>query len=280
MPGSSFCQPTSPEKRPAFPANYDETKVGTFTLPDPLTLQNGKKVTDTKTWIEKRRPEIIKLFEENQFGKAPAKPSSLAFDVFDKGTPVFDGKAIRKQVTIYFTKDTSNHKLDLLIYIPHKTSTPPPLLLTISFSANNLAVNDPGIKQGMIWRDGKKIPATASPFKQIDVQKFIDKGIAYATVYYGDIEPDFKTGINYGIRSIYLKQGAKQVAHDEWGAVAAWSWGLSRVMDYLETDKAIDAKHVAVTGASRLGKTVCGPVQEMLVLQWLLQVFPERVVLH
>jgi hypothetical protein len=261
IPEKSVCQPTSSQKVAGIPVNYDEANVGTYTLPDPLTLQNGKKVTDTKTWIEKRRPEIVKLFEENQFGKAPAKPA-LSFNVFDKGTPVFDGKAIRKQITIYLTKDTNDHKMDLLVYIPvlqqaQKAVKPPPLLLGISFTANNLVVNDPGVKKGMIWgRDGKKIPADSSRFGKMDVEKYIDKGIAYATVYYGDIEPDFKTGVNYGIRSVYLKPGATQVAPDEWGAVAAWSWGLSRAMDYIETDKDIDSKRVAVTGASRLGKTV------------------------
>jgi hypothetical protein len=256
MPHKTFCQPTSPAKVAGIPVNYDEANVGTYTLPDPLTMKNGKKVTDTSTWLKKRRPEIVQLFEEIQFGKAPAKPSTLSFNVFDKGTPVFDGKAIRKQVTIYFTKDTSNHKMDLLIYIPAKVTKPVPLLLGISFNPNCLVVDDPGVKCGMMWKDGKLIPATTSPFKKVDVQKFIDKGIAYATVYYGDIEPDFKGGINYGIRSVYLKPGATQVGVNEWGAVAAWSWGLSRAMDYIETDKDIDVKRVALTGASRLGKTV------------------------
>jgi hypothetical protein len=146
--------------------------------------------------------------------------------------------------------------MDLLMYIPAKVTKPVPLLLGISFTANCLVVDDPGVKCGMIWKDGKLIPAATSPFKKVDVQKFIDKGIAYATVYYGDIEPDFKGGINYGIRSVYLKPGATQVGANEWGAVAAWSWGLSRAMDYIETDKDIDAKRVALTGASRLGKTV------------------------
>ncbi|MDP4290167.1 MAG: acetylxylan esterase, partial [Bacteroidota bacterium] len=71
----------------------------------------------------------------------------------------------------------------------------------------------------------------------------------------GDIEPDFKDGIKYGIRGVYLKPGMTQPADDEWGAISAWAWGLSRAMDYFETDKDINAKKIAVTGASRLGKT-------------------------
>jgi len=179
-------------------------------------------------------------------------PLRLGFDVFDKGTPVFGGKAIRKQVTIYFTKDTSDHKMDLLIYLPAEATKPAPLLLAISFSANSTVADDPGVKQGMIWRGEKKVAATASNFGKVNVEKFISNGIGYATVYYGDIEPDFKNGIKYGIRNLYLEPGTTQVAPGEWGAISAWSWGLSRAMDYLETDKNIDAKKIAVTGPAYL----------------------------
>src|SRR5690606_22651652 len=77
-----------------------------------------------------------------------------------------------------------------------------------------------------------------------------------ATVYYGDIEPDFKEGIKYGIRSKYLNPGSTYPAPNEWGAISAWSWGLSRIMDYFELDEDIDEERIALNGASRLGKTV------------------------
>ncbi len=238
------------------PVNYNEDSVGSYTLPDPLVLLNGKKVTDGKTWLQVRRPEIVKLYEDNQFGKAPVRPAGLSFNVFDAGTPAFGGKALRKQVRIYFTKDTSDHKMDLLIYLPAKAAKPTPLLLNVSFSANMNAANDTGIRPGMVWsKEGKKVPATKSAFGQLDVEKFMDAGFGIATVCYTDIEPDFKNGIQYGIRSLYLKPGATQVAANEWGAIASWAWGLSRAMDYFETDKDIDKKRIAVTGASRLGKT-------------------------
>lgn len=241
-----------------FPVNYDEADVGAYTLPDVLKMQNGKEVTDAKTWTEKRRPEIVEFFEEHQFGKMPPPPAGLSFAVFDTGTSVFNGKAIRKQVTVYFTKDTSGHKMDLLIYLPTKAQKPSPLLLMASFSANSNEVDDPGVKQGYVWtKEGNKVPASQSrSFGKIDVEPFISAGIGVATVYYGDIEPDFKTGYKYGIRGVYLEPGMKEPARDEWGAISAWAWGLSRAMDYFETDKQIDAKRVALQGTSRLGKTV------------------------
>jgi len=240
------------------PVNYNEDSVGTYTLPDPLLLTDGKAIKNTDTWLGKRRPEIIRLYEENQFGSMPAPPAAMHFDVFDKGTTVLDGKAIRKQVTIYFTKDTASHKMDLLIYLPAAITRPAPLLLQIAFSANCNVIDDPGIKVGYVWtREGKKMPAKSAPFPgKWDIEPFIEQGIAVATVYYGDIEPDFIDGIKYGIRSVYLKPDQTQPAPGEWGAISAWAWGLSRAMDYFETDKQVDAKRIALFGVSRLGKTV------------------------
>src|SRR5690606_10412944 len=102
----SYGQPNPNQRVAGLPVNYDETKVGTYALPDPLTLENGQKVSSKEVWISQRRPELHRLFETTQFGKTPPKPADLSFNVFDPGTLVFGGKAIRKQVTIYFTKDT------------------------------------------------------------------------------------------------------------------------------------------------------------------------------
>ena len=241
-----------------FPVNYEEDSVGTYTLPDLFTLSNGQKVTNAKTWTEKRRPELLKLFEEIEYGKMPGRPADLAFEVFVKGTSVLGGKAIRKQVTVYFTKDRSDHKMDLLIYLPANTTKPVPLLLNVSFVANNQATTDSIVKVGYIWtKEGNKIKADQpSRFNRLNVEQFIDAGIGFATVYYGDIEPDFKGGIKFGIRSQYLKPGQTVPADNEWGTISAWAWGLSRAMDYFETDKQIDSKRIGLQGASRLGKTV------------------------
>ena len=240
------------------PVNYDEARVGTYTLPDPLLLANGKPVRDAKTWNEKRRPEIVRLFEENQYGRSPGRPAAMSFDVFDKGTPAFDGKGTRRQVTIYFSADKAGPKMDLLVYVPANASEPVPLLLNLGFSANSSTVNDPGVKAGEVWgRDKKKIPASQGMnFGKVNVTRLLDAGFGFATVYYGDIDPDFLGGVPYGVRALYLKPGQTEPAPDEWGSIAAWAWGLSRAMDYLETDKSVDAKRVAIMGVSRLGKTV------------------------
>src|SRR5215831_15042653 len=239
------------------PVNYDESRVGTYTLPDPLKLNNGAPVRDAKTWLQKRRPEIVRSFEENQFGRSPGRPAGMSFDVFDKGAPALGGKALRRQVTVYFSPNKTGPKMDLLLYVPAEATKPVPVLLNLSFSANSSTVDDPGIKPGEVWgRDHKKVPAPKGGIGRINVAPILAHGFAFATIYYGDIDPDFLGGLPFGIRQVYLKPGQSEPAPNEWGAIAAWAWGLSRAMDYLETDRSVDAKRVAILGVSRLGKTV------------------------
>jgi hypothetical protein len=241
------------------PVNYTEAKVGDYTLPDPLLLANGQKVTEAKTWYEQRRPEIVKLFEENQFGRSPDRPADMSFDVFDPGTPAFDGKALRRQGTVFFSKDKSGPKMDLLIYLPADAKQPVPVLLNAGFTANNLMVNDPGVKVGETWdrQQKKRVPAAnGRRFGSLNVVPVLDKGFGIATVNYCDIDPDALDAVASGVRGLYLKSGQTEPAPDEWGSIAAWAWGLSRALDYLETDSGVDAKRVALMGVSRLGKTV------------------------
>src|SRR5260370_14197027 len=198
------------------PVNYDEARVGSYTLPDPLLLANGKPVRDAKTWNEKRRAEIVRLFEENQYGRSPGRPAAMSFDVFDKGTPALDGKGTRRQVTIYFSADKAGPKMDLLVYVPANAPGPVPLLLNLSFSANSSTVNDPDVKVGEVWgREKKKIAAgQGMDFCKVNVTRLLDSGFGFATVYYGDIDPDFLGGVPYAVRALYLKPGQTEPAPD------------------------------------------------------------------
>ncbi len=255
------------------PVNYDESKVGTYTLPDPLKLNDGKPVRNAKTWTENRRPEILALFETQQYGVAPGRPADESFEVTDKGTLALGGKAIRKQVTIHLSKDNTGLSNDpawpeihLLVYLPAAAKKPVPMFFSISFGAIQNAVDDPGIVPSKV-RDPKTnklvdpLPVTPGRggFGRINVQPFLDAGIGVATFNYAELDPDTPTGFAEGIRAKYMKAGQTgedDRAPDAWGSISAWAWGMSRVEDYFETDKDIDAKRVAIHGVSRLGKTV------------------------
>jgi hypothetical protein len=144
---AGYCQNVQ-EKVAGIPVNYNETLSGTYTLPDPLVFPDGKKVKSTSQWYKKRRPQIVSLFEEFEYGRIPETPKGLSFKVYDKGTPALNGKAIRRQVTVYLTKDTTDHKMDILIYLPAGAVKPVPLFFNVSFSPNVSVVDDPGIKAG------------------------------------------------------------------------------------------------------------------------------------
>ena len=252
---AAFAQVTDdPAAKPVagIPVNQVEANAGAYTLPDPLTLADGKPVRNARMWIDKRRPGIVRLFEENQFGRAPAAGHNPHFEVFEKSAPALNGKALRTQVTIHFSSDPNGPRADLLIYVP-ADGKPVPLLLNASFSANSSVVDDPGIRPGQVWnREKQRIPASAGrAFGKLEPKLLLDRGIGFATIYYGDIDPDFEGGIPHGVRSLFPAPAA-----GEWGSIAAWAWGLSRALDYLETDKSVDARRVALMGVSRLGKTV------------------------
>lgn len=241
------------------PVNYDESKVGTYTLPDPLVLKNGKRVRDAKTWFTQRRPEILEMLKTQQFGRAPGRPADESFEVTDKGTTALDGKAIRKQITIQLLKDPAAPQIHLLLYTPAAAKKPVPVLLSIGFGPVQFAVDDPGITPETMWDPKTNTRVPAKPmrfFRPTNIVPLLDAGIGYATFYYGDVDPDYPAGFSNGIRARYLKAGQTERAPDEWGSIAAWAWGMSRVEDYFETDRSVDAKRVAIHGVSRLGKTV------------------------
>jgi hypothetical protein len=252
--------PNDPKDVAGIPVNYDESKVGTYTLIDPLVLADGKPVRDTKTWETKRRPELVKLFETQQFGIAPGRPAGESFEVFDTGTPALNGKAIRKQIVIWLNKEKTGPHINLVEYLPAARANAKkasPVLLSINFGAIQNAVDDPGMRPIQVWdpKTNKKIDASgARNFGRLNADILLDAGIGLATFYYGDVDPDYPEGLSNGIRATNLKSNTDRPG-DAWGTISAWAWGMSRVQDYFETDKAVDAKRVAIHGVSRLGKT-------------------------
>jgi hypothetical protein len=231
-------------------ANYDEAKVPAYTLPDVLG-----KAHDAKSW-EARRADILEMYRKDVFGRAPGKPSKMTFEVVGQGTAL-SGKAARELIDISFG---SGPKMHMLLYVPAGAKKPSPVFLGLSFSGIHTVANDPDVPLAEEWtRDpnSKEIVKRRAPesargrsASQWQVEKILEHGYGLATIYVGDIEPDLDGGMKYGVRSLYPAPAA-----DEWAAISALAWGLSRAMDYLEKDRLVDAKHVAVFGHSRLGKT-------------------------
>ena len=237
--------------------NIDESKVGSYTLPDLLRQYDGRTVSDSTSWMSQRRPELLELFAANLFGRTPPTHITPRTELVERDGPGLGGLARRTQVRIIVGDGPEAVKIRVVLFAPAKATTRVPVLLHIGFSPNVLVFDEPGIDEGMAWdgRTKQRVPdRKALLLAGFDAKPFIEKGYAVAHVYYGDIEPDFDGGAAFGVRKA-LGGTANPRKPDEWGAIGAWSWGLSRIVDWLQTDPAIDGSRIALSGASRLGKT-------------------------
>lgn len=245
--------------------NYDESKVPKYSLPDPLVLANGERVADAETWRTRRRAEVLELFETHVYGRSPGRPESMTFKVTSVDATALNGKAIRKEISVHFGRETDGQKMDILVYLPAKAKNSVPAFLGLNFYGNHTINSDPAITLSKQWmRSNTKMGVvdnhateasrgTASSRWAVDT--ILDRGYALATIYYGDIDPDFDDGFQNGVQPLFYEEGQTKPAPDEWGSISAWAWGLSRALDYFETDDDIDHQRVAVLGHSRLGKT-------------------------
>ena len=245
--------------------NYSEQKVPQYTLPNPLLLSDGSRVTDGRIWRTKRRPEILELFRQYVYGRAPIdRPENMTFEVFDLERKALGGLATRKQVTVNFTGEKDGPTMDILIYLPNAAERPVPTFVILNFGGNHTISSDPAIKLSERWmrsrssgavknRADEKTRGRAS--SRFPIGAILKRGYGLATIYYGDIDPDFHDGFKNGVHPVFDKLIDGKRAPDAWGSIGAWAWGLSRAMDYFESDDNIDNRHVAVLGHSRLGKT-------------------------
>lgn len=246
-------------------ANYSEQKVPKYTLPNPLKLSDGSRVTDAQAWHTKRHPEILELFRKYVYGRAPiARPENMTFEVFDLERKALGGLATRKQVTVNFTGEQDGPKMDILIYLPNAAEKPVATFVVLNFGGNHTIHIDPAIKLSERWmRSGSdgvvknraKEESRGRSSSRFDVEKILKRGYGLATIYYGDIDPDFHDGFKNGVHPVFDKLIDGERSPDAWGSICAWAWGLSRAMDYFESDDNIDNRRVAVLGHSRLGKT-------------------------
>jgi Tol biopolymer transport system component len=241
-------------------ANYDEAKVPAYTLPPLMTAADGSPVRTAADW-GKRRAEILALLETRMFGRAPGRPDGMTFMNEDRDEAALGGRAVRKQVAI----NVRGLVFHLLLYLPANAPRPVPVFVSLGFGPNQTVSADPGITLRGAWDQNKETgridlqppqeSSRGSAASRWPVETILARGFGLAVAYCGDIEPDIAGAMGLGIRSKYLRAGQSAPDADEWGAIAAWAWGLSRIVDYLETDKDVDATRLAVVGHSRLGKT-------------------------
>jgi hypothetical protein len=225
-------------------SNYDESKVGSYTLPDPLVLQNGQPVRTADQWFKQRRPEIIKLYETEIYGRLPRHAPRLTFTVAETDRSALAGLAVRKHLVGHLGA-SHGPAINLFLYLPANATGPVPVLLHLTFSTV-----DPAMPAPASTNSARSRPSEAGPLTNI-----LARGYGYATVRYTELEGDSASSNLTLARKLALAPNQTKPAADEWGTISVWAWGVSRVLDYLETDSAVDARRVALIGHSRLGKT-------------------------
>lgn len=214
---------------------YDESKVPAYTLPDPLLTLSGQRVKNVRTWEKVRRPEVLRLFEDNIYGQMPHDFDSIRYTTLREEPGAMEGKALLKETRISVFRAGQSVSIHLTLFIPNNVSRPVPVFLLINNRGKN--ITDPDRKE-------------KSPFWPAEV--VIDSGYAIAAFHVSDLAPDNKDTFRNGVLQLY--PGQLQAANGM-KAIGAWAWGAARVMDYFEKEPLVDASKVALAGHSRGGKT-------------------------
>jgi hypothetical protein len=224
-------------------SNYDETKVGGYTLPDPLVLAGGGPVRDPGTWRNQRRAELIRLYETEIFGRVPASAPKVTWETAGTDPKAREGAAILKRLIGRIGDQPDGPRMNVNLYTPSSAKGPVPIILIVNFAGNSTGA--PGTARG----------ATGAGTDPPVASEIIARGWGYATLGYQDIQPDRANTFNQGVIGVALGPGQTSPAPDEWGSISAWAWGVSRIIDYFETDPSVDATQIALQGFSRIGKT-------------------------
>jgi hypothetical protein len=230
-------------------ANYDESKATTYkTLPDPLTLNDRKKVTTPAVWWEKRRPEIVEFFDREIYGRVPVHTPKVNWEVLSSTSEkIVDFPVITKRLLGHV--DNASYPLitvdiQLSLTVPANAPGPVPVIMEIAMSPEILAM----MKKQMTEAQWAALAGNGPPWQQ----QVLAKGWGYALLIPTSVQADNGAGLTEGIIGLVNKGQPRKL--DDWGVLRAWAWGASRALDYLATEKSIDAKQVGIEGLSRYGK--------------------------
>ncbi len=272
-------------------ANYDESVATPYPdLPDLLTLKNGKKVTTPDIWFKQRRPEIVEDMEREVYGRLPKNIPPVTWTVLVSERESVGFIPVNAKLLVGHVDNSSYPLIDvnisMVLVTPANVTGPVPVLMMFG-QANLPAPAQPDQDELKILNEAiRKLlsegnpevkaifekyraytpitrATTASPFGAMgqqtnpnadppSTQQLLTAGWGYAMINPGSIQADNGAGLTRGIIGLVNKGQPRKP--DDWGSLRAWAWGAARGLDYLETDPAVDAKHVGIEGVSRYGK--------------------------
>ena len=221
------------ERRPDF--NFEEAKVPEYTLPEILQTVDGRPITTKEEWMA-NRADLFDLFAEHIYGHTPGRPERLTFRVTEDNPRALDGAATLRVVEIRSFQEDREHAFELLLFLPNQTGGPTPVFLLL----NN--------------RDRSNTDPTREEISEFwPVEDAIGRNYGIAAIQNRELAPDSATEYRNGVIRLFEGE-TEERADNAFGALAAWGWVASRVMDYFETLDEVDHRRVAVLGHSRGGK--------------------------
>lgn len=231
-------------------ANYDESKADVYSnYPDPLLLNDGRKVTSPKIWWTERRPQIVEAFDREIYGRVPMRTPAVHWRIIGTKREMIGGIPAVTRELIGHVDNSSYPPISVNIQasltLPAKVSKPVPVMM--EFGVDPVTMRR--ILEMLAKRGEKPPPLPPGPSWQ---QQVLERSWGYAIIIPTSYQDDNGAGLTQGIIGLCNKGRPRGL--EDWGALRAWAWGASRLLDYLETVPEVDAKHVGIEGLSRYGK--------------------------
>jgi hypothetical protein len=224
-------------------------------LPDALTAMNGNKITTREAWLEKRAPELRALFQNYEYGAMPVAAKVTA-KVLREDKAALGGKATLREIELSLSQPEGG-QIHILLVVPNDAKKASPVFLGLNFGGNQALLPDPQILVPATWKSRKGLTQEQSRGAEVDtwaLDQSIARGYAVATIWNSELVPDDKDAAEAMLQKLRPSHSAERGPGDT-ATIAAWAWCLSRAVDYLVTDPALDAKRIAAVGHSRNGKT-------------------------
>jgi hypothetical protein len=229
-------------------ANFDESKVNSYSLPDPLVLKKGKRIKSGKDWWKRRRPEIVEDFDREIYGRVPAHTPQVKWEITSSVRDTVGGVAVITKNLVGHVDNSSYPQvhvdIQLSLITPANAPGPVPVMMEFGLSPDFLAA----MKKRFTEAQWAAFAGGGPPWQE----RVLAKGWGYAVLIPTTVQADSGDGLTEGIIGLVNKGRPRKL--DDWGALRAWAWGASRALDYFETDKSVDARRVGIEGLSRYGK--------------------------
>lgn len=239
------------------PYGIDESALAPYDLPSPLVDNAGARVETARQWMNSRRNEVLAMFRKHEYGETLPRPDSMRFELLNRKDNALGGTAVRKEVRIHLgMNDGRRFAFDLLLYVPVNISRPAPAFLGLNFKGNHNTTTEADVTPTGFVAPGRLAETDRSlQARRWCFEESVRRGYASATICYHDIHPDLTNSAGNSVFRLFFDEDDYGDIWERYSVIGAWSWGLSRALDYLESDPSIDASRVALHGHSRLGKT-------------------------